>query len=81
MKNVEAIITSFKFDEVRQALSSIGVQELTVSEVRGFSDLYQDSEHEVFLPKVTLDITVPDELVPQVLKTIERVRRTGRTRN
>ncbi len=85
MKKVEAIIKPFKLDEVKEALSSIGVQGLTVTEVKGFgrqkghTELYRGAEYVVdFLPKVKLEIIVPDELVPQVVETIERTARTGR---
>ena len=66
MKKVEAIIKPFKLDEVKEALSSIGVQGLTVSEVAGL------------MPKVKLGIIVADERVAQVVETIERAARTGR---
>jgi nitrogen regulatory protein P-II 1 len=85
MKKVEAIIKPFKLDEVKEALSSIGVQGLTVSEVKGFgrqkghTELYRGAEYVVdFLPKVKLEIIVADELCPQVVETIERAARTGR---
>jgi nitrogen regulatory protein P-II 1 len=85
MKKVEAIIKPFKLDEVKEALSSIGVQGLTVSEVKGFgrqkghTELYRGAEYVVdFLPKVKLEIIVADELCPQVVETIERSARTGR---
>jgi nitrogen regulatory protein P-II 1 len=85
MKKVEAIIKPFKLDEVKEALSSIGVQGLTVSEVKGFgrqkghTELYRGAEYVVdFLPKVKLEIIVSDELTPQVVETIERAARTGR---
>ena len=85
MKKVEAIIKPFKLDEVKEALSSIGVQGLTVSEVKGFgrqkghTELYRGAEYVVdFLPKVKLEIIVSDELAPQVVQTIERAARTGR---
>jgi nitrogen regulatory protein P-II 1 len=85
MKKVEAIIKPFKLDEVKEALSSIGVQGLTVSEVKGFgrqkghTELYRGAEYVVdFLPKVKLEIIVSDELTPQVVQTIERAARTGR---
>jgi len=84
MKKVEAIIKPFKLDAVKEALS-VGVQGLTVSEVKGFgrqkghSELYHGAEYVVdFLPKVKLEIIVSDELVPQVVETIERAARTGR---
>jgi nitrogen regulatory protein PII len=85
MKKVEAIIKPFKLDEVKEALSSIGVQGLTVSEVKGFgrqkghTELYRGAEYVVdFLPKVKLEIIVGDELAAQVVETIERAARTGR---
>jgi nitrogen regulatory protein P-II 1 len=85
MKKVEAIIKPFKLDEVKEALSSIGVQGLTVSEVKGFgrqkghTELYRGAEYVVdFLPKVKLEIIVSDELAGQVVETIERAARTGR---
>ncbi|MGA3228759.1 P-II family nitrogen regulator [Candidatus Binatus sp.] len=85
MKKVEAIIKPFKLDEVKEALSSIGVQGLTVSEVKGFgrqkghTELYRGAEYVVdFLPKVKLEIIVSDELAAQVVETIERSARTGR---
>jgi nitrogen regulatory protein P-II 1 len=85
MKKVEAIIKPFKLDEVKEALSSIGVQGLTVSEVKGFgrqkghTELYRGAEYVVdFLPKVKLEIVVADELSQQVVETIERSARTGR---
>ncbi len=85
MKKVEAIIKPFKLDEVKEALSSIGVQGLTVSEVKGFgrqkghTELYRGAEYVVdFLPKVKLEIIVADDLAAQVVETIERAARTGR---
>jgi len=84
MKKVEAIIKPFKLDEVKDALSSIGVQGLTVSEVKGFgrqkghTELYRGAEYVVdFLPKVKLEVIVGDELTSQVVETIERAARTG----
>jgi nitrogen regulatory protein P-II 1 len=85
MKKVEAIIKPFKLDEVKEALSSIGVQGLTVTEVKGFgrqkghTELYRGAEYVVdFLPKVKLEIIVSDDLAAQVVETIERAARTGR---
>jgi nitrogen regulatory protein P-II 1 len=85
MKKVEAIIKPFKLDEVKEALSSIGIQGLTVSEVKGFgrqkghTELYRGAEYVVdFLPKVKLEIIVADESANQVVETIERAARTGR---
>jgi len=85
MKKVEAIIKPFKLDEVKEALSSVGVQGLTVSEVKGFgrqkghTELYRGAEYVVdFLPKVKLEIIVADDMAAQVVETIERAARTGR---
>ena len=85
MKKVEAIIKPFKLDEVREALSEIGVSGLTVTEVKGFgrqkghTELYRGAEYVVdFLPKVKLEIIVADEMAAQVVETIERAARTGR---
>lgn len=85
MKKVEAIIKPFKLDEVKESLSSIGVQGLTVSEVKGFgrqkghTELYRGAEYVVdFLPKVKLEIIVRDEQVVEVVETIEKAAKTGR---
>ena len=85
MKKVEAIIKPFKLDEVKEGLSGIGVQGLTVSEVKGFgrqkghTELYRGAEYVVdFLPKVKLEIIVRDEQVVEVVETIERAAKTGR---
>jgi len=85
MKKVEAIIKPFKLDEVKEGLSSIGVQGLTVSEVKGFgrqkghTELYRGAEYVVdFLPKVKLEIIVKDDLVSQVVETITKAAKTGR---
>jgi nitrogen regulatory protein P-II 1 len=85
MKKVEAIIKPFTLDEVKEALSTIGIQGLTVSEVKGFgrqkghTELYRGAEYVVdFLPKVKLDIIVRDDQVTQVVDTIEKTAKTGR---
>jgi len=85
MKKIEAVIKPFKLDEVKEALSSIGIQGLTVSEVKGFgrqkghTELYRGAEYVVdFLPKVKLEIIVADDSATQVVETIERAARTGR---
>jgi nitrogen regulatory protein P-II 1 len=85
MKKVEAIIKPFKLDEVKAALMSIGVQGLTVTEVKGFgrqkghTELHHNTEYTVdFLSKLKLEIIVPDELAQQVVETIEHSARTGR---
>ena len=85
MKKVEAIIKPFKLDEVKEALSAIGVQGLTVSEIKGFgrqkghTELYRGAEYVVdFLPKVKLEIIAPDEKVADVIGAVEKAAKTGR---
>jgi nitrogen regulatory protein P-II 2 len=85
MKMVSAIIKPFKLDEVREALSSIGVQGITVTEVKGFgrqkghTELYRGAEYGVdFLPKVKIEVAVGDELVERVIEAIEGAARTGK---
>ena len=85
MKKVEAIIKPFKLDEVKEALSSIGVQGLTVSEVKGFgrqkghTELYRGAEYVVdFLPKVKLEIVMEDSLVERAVGVIQQAAHTGR---
>jgi nitrogen regulatory protein P-II 1 len=85
MKKVEAIIKPFKLDEVKEALSAIGIQGLTVSEIKGFgrqkghTELYRGAEYVVdFLPKVKLEIIVPDDKVAEVVGSIENAAKTGR---
>ena len=85
MKKVEAIIKPFKLDEVKESLSAIGTQGLTVTEVKGFgrqkghTELYRGAEYVVdFLPKVKLEIIVSDENVAKVVETIEKAAKTGR---
>ena len=85
MKKIEAIIKPFKLDDVREALSEVGVSGLTVTEVKGFgrqkghTELYRGAEYVVdFLPKVKLEVVVPDELVAKALEAIERTAKTGR---
>ena len=85
MKLVTAIIKPFKLDEVREALSAIGVQGITVTEVKGFgrqkghTELYRGAEYVVdFLPKVKVEAAVADELVDRVIEAIEGAARTGK---
>jgi len=85
MKLVSAIIKPFKLDDVREALSDIGVQGITVTEVKGFgrqkghTELYRGAEYVVdFLPKVKLDIAINDDLVDQVLEAIAKAANTGK---
>jgi len=85
MKLIIAIIKPFKLDEVRVALSTIGVQGLTVTEVKGFgrqkghTELYRGAEYAVdFLPKLRVEAAVPDHLVDQAIDVIEQAARTGK---
>ena len=85
MKKVEAIIKPFKLDEVKEALSEIGIQGMTVSEVKGFgrqkghTELYRGAEYVVdFLPKIKMEIIVKDELAPRVIEAIMNAAKTGR---
>ena len=85
MKLVTAIIKPFKLDDVREALSEISVQGMTVSEVKGFgrqkghSELYRGAEYVVdFLPKVRLEVAVADEKVEEVVSTLTKAAGTGK---
>lgn len=85
MKKVEAIIKPFKLDEVKEALNEIGIQGITVSEVKGFgrqkghTELYRGAEYVVdFLPKIKIEIVVKADLVGKVVDTIVSTARTGR---
>jgi nitrogen regulatory protein P-II 2 len=85
MKIITAIIKPFKLDDVRQALADIGVQGLTVSEVKGFgrqkghTELYRGAEYVVdFLPKVKLDIAIDDELLDQAIEAIANSANSGK---
>ncbi len=85
MKMVVAIIKPFKLDEVREALSAIGVQGITVTEVKGFgrqkghTELYRGAEYVVdFLPKVKLEAAINSDLLDQVLEAIEKAANTGK---
>jgi nitrogen regulatory protein P-II 1 len=85
MKKIEAIIKPFKLDEVKNALAEVGIQGITVSEVKGFgrqkghTELYRGAEYTIdFLPKVKVEIVVPDEKCSQVVETIQTSAKTGR---
>ncbi len=85
MKFVTAIIKPFKLDEVREALSAIGVQGITVTEVKGFgrqkghTELYRGAEYVVdFLPKVKVEAAIKDEMLDQVIEAIEKAAATGK---
>ena len=85
MKMVTAIVKPFKLDEVREALSAIGVQGVTVTEVKGFgrqkghTELYRGAEYVVdFLPKVKIEAAVDDRVVDRVIEALEAAARTGK---
>ena len=85
MKMVTAVIKPFKLDEVREALSAIGVQGITVTEVKGFgrqkghTELYRGAEYVVdFLPKVKVEAAIRDEMLDQVIEAIEKSANTGK---
>ena len=85
MKIVMAIIKPFKLDEVREALTGVGIQGLTVTEVKGYgrqkghTEIYRGAEYAVsFLPKVKIEIVIPDDLEDQVTEAIQNAANTGR---
>lgn len=85
MKKIEAVIKPFKLDEVKDALNAIGVQGITVTEVKGFgrqkghTELYRGAEYVVdFLPKVKIEVIASDNLVLKIIETIETTAKTGR---
>lgn len=85
MKKVEAVIKPFKLEEVKEALSNVGIKGLTVTEVKGFGrqkghkELYRGAEYEIeFLPKVKLEVVVPDSELEIVVEAIVSSARTGR---
>ena len=84
MKMIAAVIKHFKLDDVRKALTEIGVQGMTVIEVKGFGrqkghmDVYRGVEYEVkFLPKIKLEVAVPDEKADEVIETIAKAAKSG----
>ena len=85
MKKIEAIFKPFKLDEVREGLSEIGISGLTVTEVKGFgrqkghTELYRGAEYVVdFLPKVKIEVVIPDTLLEQAVDAIVKAARTGK---
>jgi len=85
MNKIEAIIKPFKLDEVKDALAEIGIQGMTVSEVKGFgrqkgqTEVYRGSEYTVdFVPKIKLEIVVADDAVERVVKAIQETAKTGK---
>lgn len=85
MKKIEAIIKPFKLDDVKNELTKIGVQGMTIFEVKGFgrqkghTEVYRGAEYKIdFIPKVKIEIIISDELVTQAIETIERIAKTGK---
>ncbi len=85
LKKVEAIIKPFKLDEVKETLNEIGIQGITIAEVKGFgrqkghTELYRGAEYVVdFIPKIKIEIIVSDDIVTKVIDTIEQAAKTGR---
>ena len=85
MKKIEAVIKPFKLDEVKEALNKVGIAGMTVSEVKGFGrqkghvELYRGAEYSVsFVPKVQIEVVVPDNLVDKVVQAIEETAKTGK---
>jgi nitrogen regulatory protein P-II 1 len=85
MKKIEAIIKPFKLNEVKSALNEIGIQGMTVSEVKGFgrqkghTEIYRGSEYTVdFLPKIKIETVLPDALVPSAVQAIIKAAKTGK---
>jgi nitrogen regulatory protein P-II 1 len=84
MKKIEAIIRPFRIDDVRESLSEIGVKGMTLTEVKGYgrqkghTELYRGSEYKIdFLPKIKLEVVVPDTMADKVVDTILRAAKTG----
>jgi nitrogen regulatory protein P-II 1 len=85
MKKIEAIIKPFKLDEVKDALNAIGIQGMTVTEVKGFGrqkghvELYRGAEYDIsFIPKVKIEVVVADGVVDKVISTIQEKAKTGK---
>lgn len=85
MKKVECIIKPFKLDDVKNAITELGISGMTVSEVRGFgrqkghTELYRGAEYQVdFLPKIKIDLVVPADMVPAIIEAVQKEAGTGR---
>jgi nitrogen regulatory protein P-II 1 len=85
MKKIEAVVKPFKLEEVKDALTKIGVHGMTVTEVKGFgrqrghTEVYRGAEYKIdFIPKSKIELIVPEDLVNQVIETIERAAKTGK---
>lgn len=85
MKKIEAVIKPFKLDEVKDALNGIGIQGMTITEVKGFgrqkghSELYRGAEYVIdFLPKVKIEIMVPDSMAEEAIRIVAKTAKTGK---
>ncbi len=85
MKKIEAIIKPFKLDDVKDALNALGVQGMTVTEVKGFGrqkghvELYRGAEYDIsFIPKVKIEVVIADSMVDKIVSTIEEKAKTGK---
>lgn len=85
MKKLEAVIKPFKLDELKDALNNLGIQGMTITEVKGFgrqkghSELYKGTEYVVdFIPKIKVEVVVPDSIADEVIGVIEKTARTGK---
>jgi nitrogen regulatory protein PII len=85
MKKIEAVIKPFKLDDVKEALNALGVQGMTVSEVKGFGrqkghvELYRGAEYDIsFIPKVKIEVVVADSIADKVISTIQEKAKTGK---
>ena len=85
MKKIEAIIKPFKLDDVKEKLTEIGIKGMTITEVKGFgrqkghTEIYRGAEYVVdFLPKIKIEIVIPDEMVDEVISTILKYAKTGK---
>ena len=85
MKKIDAIVKPFKLDEVKEALQGVGIQGMTVTEVKGFgrqkghTELYRGAEYVVdFLPKIKIEVVVPDEMLDKALEAVTQAANTGR---
>lgn len=85
MRKIEAVIKPFKLDEVKDALNKIGVQGMTVTEVKGFGrqkghvELYRGAEYDIsFVPKIKIEVVVSESLAEETVETIERTAKTGK---
>ncbi len=85
MKKIEAVIKPFKLDDVKEALNALGVQGMTVTEVKGFGrqkghvELYRGAEYDIaFIPKVKIEVVVADSIADKVISTIQEKAKTGK---